>query len=795
MSISGGIRNAPRLRGVSAFLAVVVVVVLGLTTNASAAGLTWSGPLTVDRSGATPLDAVACPASTQCTAVDPSGQEVTFDPTGPGHPTAATIDLVGAGLRSVSCPTAAQCTAVDGEGHEVTFDPRTGSVNAAGVRTVFTVSGPFVPPELDSVSCPTAGQCTATDGNGHEVTFDPATGAVNGAGIQSDPTFGVVSCTTTTQCTSVAGGNELTFDPTTGSPNAAGTRTVDSGGFLVSVSCLPGGACTAADNGGHEVTFAPGTGAVNSAGVKLVDSAAHAPVSVACSSSTRCTLLDRPGAEVTFDPNTGTVNGAGRVAVGGGAIDAPVNPQQGPLVACPVAGQCTAVDINGAEVTFDPATGALNGAGLTKVDGGAALRGVACPSGTQCTGVDALGNEVTFDPIARSVHAPVRVDLPATCGPTPGCVPLNGIACPSVTQCTAVDESGSEVTFDPQTGTPNAVGTMVVSTRRLRAVSCPSTTQCTAVSDPFGGSPSPAPEYTFNPVSGAAITSGPATDQIAASDVACPSSSQCTLTGTPIAGGVEVTLNPTTSTPNAAGTQSVGGDALACPTLAQCTAVTGQRATTFNPGSGAATAGPTPIESGTADLLDDVACPSSSLCIAVDRPTVNATGTAAQSAALSFDPSTAAGTTRQPIAGAAALNAVSCSSTTLCVTVDAVGNAFVGTAPAASVTARTLGVIHVGRETARVFGLIETRGRAVRWHFKVGAVLGHGHFRTAERTTATGRGAVLVSVRVTGLRPGTMYHYRLFAAAVGAPREVARGGLRFFTTAREPVRRHPRRHR
>jgi hypothetical protein len=61
------------------------------------------------------LAAVACRALTQCTGVDGSGREVTFNPASPAGPKAVTIDP-GFGLSDVVCPLATQCTAVDPQG-------------------------------------------------------------------------------------------------------------------------------------------------------------------------------------------------------------------------------------------------------------------------------------------------------------------------------------------------------------------------------------------------------------------------------------------------------------------------------------------------------------------------------------------------------------------------------------------------------------------------------------------------------------------------------------------------------
>src|SRR6266496_468323 len=73
---------------------------------------------------------------------------------------------------------------------------------------------------------------------------------------------------------------------------------------------------------------------------------------------------------------------------------------------------------------------------------------IACPSVTQCTAVDNGGGEVTFDPTSTTPNSTARtVDA--------GQINL-AVACPSAAQCTAVSETGSEVTFNPTAAAPNS---------------------------------------------------------------------------------------------------------------------------------------------------------------------------------------------------------------------------------------------------------------------------------------------------------------------------------------------------
>ena len=60
---------------------------------------------------------MACTSLNQCTAVDQSGEEVTFNPDNAGTPTPSTIATLNA-LSAVTCPSASQCTAVDSDGQE-----------------------------------------------------------------------------------------------------------------------------------------------------------------------------------------------------------------------------------------------------------------------------------------------------------------------------------------------------------------------------------------------------------------------------------------------------------------------------------------------------------------------------------------------------------------------------------------------------------------------------------------------------------------------------------------------------
>lgn len=149
---------------------VVTAAALMLAPAASAA-LTWSGPIPLDHHGATVLNAVACPASTQCTAVDAVGQQVTFLPSSPAGAATSTISP-GAEPAAIACASVHQCTQVDGSGDETTFDP--------------TAPGDPTPAVIDSghalfgVACPSATLCVAVDDAQRETCQSPVASAGRG---------------------------------------------------------------------------------------------------------------------------------------------------------------------------------------------------------------------------------------------------------------------------------------------------------------------------------------------------------------------------------------------------------------------------------------------------------------------------------------------------------------------------------------------------------------------------------------------------------------------------------------
>jgi hypothetical protein len=148
---------------------------------------------------------VACPSPVQCTAVDNDGGQLTFRPRTGRRIAQSTIDgAVGLDgpsggsnyeLDAVRCPISARCVAVDTLGNEVTFNPGTGRRSA--LRAI-DPGGSLV-----GLSCPTVTMCMAVDSAGHEVAGDPAGGRWVLSTVPGAAALTAVACPSPIECIAV----------------------------------------------------------------------------------------------------------------------------------------------------------------------------------------------------------------------------------------------------------------------------------------------------------------------------------------------------------------------------------------------------------------------------------------------------------------------------------------------------------------------------------------------------------------------------------------------------------------
>jgi hypothetical protein len=332
----------------------------------------------------------------------------------------------------------------------------------SGSIDVYT-AGPAVA-VLRDVECPSASQCTAVDDAQAVVTFDPLAPSPTVPSV-IDPSSQLVGlvCPSVAECVAIDSvGGERMFNPA--APGSPKPLTIDYT-QLFGLACPATNQCTVIDGSGNQVTFDPTTSIRQS---PITVDPGQTLKSIACASTTQCAAIDNHGGETTFDP---TVPGA-EVFTTIDGVESIIS------VACPSTSQCTAIDGKATELTFDPAAPgtptpvAIDSRGIFAelYATNYLLVEVACPSLSECAAVDTEGNVSTFDP-----QAPGPRDLT----PLPGVAGLIGVACPTTVECVGLDIDGPEVTFDPanpSTDSVTAVGTAPVAP--ARASGCTAARSC-----------------------------------------------------------------------------------------------------------------------------------------------------------------------------------------------------------------------------------------------------------------------------------------------------------------------------
>ena len=183
-------------------------------------------------------NAVSCPATRFCVAVDDMGDAVTFD--GERSTESSLIDLRGS-LTSVSCASTRACVAVDDGGRAVVWDGQ-----------AWSTPQPIDPGvALSAVACPAADDCVAIDADGR-VLYWRGGGWSSALRARPGIVLTALSCPAVGGCTALdRSGQVLMSDGTSWSA----PKTVDRSGRLIALSCASTRACVAADNAGKSVKF------------------------------------------------------------------------------------------------------------------------------------------------------------------------------------------------------------------------------------------------------------------------------------------------------------------------------------------------------------------------------------------------------------------------------------------------------------------------------------------------------------------------------------------------------------
>jgi hypothetical protein len=315
------------------------------------------------------------------------------------------------------------------------------------------------------------------------------------------------------------------------------------------------------------------------------------------------------------------------------------------------------------------------------------FNGVACTSAGQCIGVGNVassansGGAASLNRVSGDISTGQSLQLIGSSGF------LNGVSCPSRSVCLAVgdnrnDTGGVAVPLNPETATVRRGQELhAISGIFMSGVACASRKQCLAVGHDSSGS---GVVIALSPATGAILRGQrvqtiPGTGGVGLEGVACPLANLCVAVGenSGRSAGIAVPLNPATGEiRHGQHVQDVTHKGIlldvACPSTTGCLAVgwgasEPSVAAPIDPKTGGVTKGQSDRSiSVRAAMLTAVSCPSISLCLAVG----NDSGDPSVGQAVPIDATTAtivANQSIQTVAGTGALNAVECQSTAQCV--------------------------------------------------------------------------------------------------------------------------------
>lgn len=155
------------------------------------------------------LTALACPSISQCTALDDAGYEYTFQPRTGQRVGSFQIDQAAGldapsgdstnELDAISCPTTKLCAAVDTLGNIITFDPQlNGAAEAFGSTTIS-----YPGSSLSAISCKPSGVCVAVDRSGNAIAGSADSQSWQLQPVDPGHAFNAVACPTKTECVAV----------------------------------------------------------------------------------------------------------------------------------------------------------------------------------------------------------------------------------------------------------------------------------------------------------------------------------------------------------------------------------------------------------------------------------------------------------------------------------------------------------------------------------------------------------------------------------------------------------------
>ncbi len=635
-------------------------------------------------------------------------------------------------LTSVSCPSTRLCVAVDSFGNVVTST----SPSTAAWTTAKVLSGQLtIVPDRTStraflaLACPSADECIAVDNHGDLVTSQDPTGGTAAWRVRRPAAFrgthaGFLSCPSIKFCAAAldSGRIAISTNPLGGSRTWSRLRLTRGEFHPAAISCPSRRLCIVSGWSASGTTTATYAIAPNPAGsavrVRRLQSPRSGVAKLSCPSLGLCVGLDGNGG-VVFVKRPGAIGARWRTTSAHFAADYAVTADsiECQSVRLCVAGVFTPRDQLEIVTSTRPTGGAAAWRPVKLATPPAALASslasMSCPSRALCVAVDNHGE-------AFSSTSPSARSRAWTVAGIDGGNPLRAVSCGSPSVCVAVADDVTEPLLAATTAPTGPADAWAVS-RALggNAIACPAANLCVATnqvggvltsSDPTG----PVSSWSNGivlPASFLVCPAGPIScpSTFTTNHLACASVSLCVGFG--VDSSSEGGPYSSSSSNPAAGAgkwttdaaPSFAASALACPSSTLCVAVGrgasggGYVATTNTPtdgGSWRAAAVDAP-----GSTMTGVACPSVGSCLAVDDK---------GNLLSSTDPTNPSSWSRTSIDPGHALDGVACASTSLCVAFDDRGTAFQSPTPlvAASWSAANLeaGLDVYGKPIALVAG-------------------------------------------------------------------------------------------
>jgi hypothetical protein len=339
-------------------------------------------------------------------------------------------------LNAVSCGSPSMCVAVDSSGHAFVATDPAGGGEAWHSTTIENEAG------LTSIVCPATTLCVVADGSGNIITStNPTAPAPTWAvGPVTPDEIDGLACAGTQLCVAVdtGGGVSTSTNPLAGASSWRDVSVDPIAAPLTSVSCVSSSLCVATDIFGDVLTSHDPSGGVHAWEVAAVDNRALTQIS--CPAATLCVALDEEGNILI---STNVVEGgrswryAGRI---GGIFPSSLD--------CPDEDRCIVTEGGDAVISDFPSGGSETWIAST-VTAHESLSAVACPTVTQCVAVDSLGHA-----IIGNGSPPVGTLNVSIGGSGRGAVTGGGISCPS--SCSSSYPRGTPVTLSA-TPSPGSV--------------------------------------------------------------------------------------------------------------------------------------------------------------------------------------------------------------------------------------------------------------------------------------------------------------------------------------------------